>query len=693
MDALKGIKQTAFLLFLMLLSAALPSGAQDAKRTWAADNGNGTYSNPLFYDEFSDPDMIRVGSDYYLTGTTMHTMPGLPILHSRDLVNWRIISYAADRLDLGPDFRLEDGRQIYGQGIWAPSFRYHDGTYYIFANVNRFGLQVFRASNPRGPWKHNRIEQGLHDLSVLFDDGKIYAVYGARTIRIVELNQDLTALVPGTDRVLIEQSLGMGEGSHFYKINGKYYIVSAIPGAHVPMKCARADKLTGPWEVTTISEGESLGIGQGYRPRNNRGQSPPFQLNPPDAAERLSLTLHQGGIIDTASGEWWGYSMQDHNSVGRLTALSPVTWTDGWPYFGLPGNLKRTPSIWVKPNTGNVERISSPYERSDTFSGPKVQAVWQWNHAPDDSQWSLTERPGYLRLHSKPAADFWWARNSLTQRAIGPESTATAELDGSGLQAGDVAGLGLLNMPYAWIGLRRDGNGYALAQYDHITGKTVVETVATPRIWMRVHCNFDTEIAQFSYSSNGKDFKPIGLQLVTVFQLTTFQGVRYALFNYNTSGVPGGQADFNTFNVDEPRPRGLTRPIPVSQFIVFGGLANGGALAVVDGKLQSVSGDQATAFRVVDRGRGRIALQTKDGKYVSVSGEGKAGEVIVKSGKPADAETFQWVDLQRGDTLLLSLATHRYIVAPKNPGVVAADHPGPSPDRKDGSAFAWKLQR
>src|SRR6185436_7787268 len=170
--------------------------------------------------------------------------------------------------------------------------------------------QVYRATDPRGPWKHNRIEPGLHDLSVLFDDdGKIYAVYGARTIRIVELNQDVTAVVPGTDRVLIEQSLGMGEGSHFYKINGKYYIVSAIPGAHVPMKCGRADKLTGPWEVTTISENESLGIGQGYRPRNNRGQSPPFQVNPPDPAERLSLTLHQGGIIDTPSGEWWGYSI------------------------------------------------------------------------------------------------------------------------------------------------------------------------------------------------------------------------------------------------------------------------------------------------------------------------------------------------------------------------------------------------
>ncbi|MCL6544954.1 MAG: glycoside hydrolase 43 family protein [Bryobacteraceae bacterium] len=682
------------LLVLVLLSSGPDgAGAQSSRRSWAADNGNGTYSNPLFYDEFSDPDMIRVGSDYYLTGTTMHAMPGLPILHSRDLVNWRIIGYAFERLDLGPDFRLENGRHIYGQGIWAPCFRYHNGTYYIFANVNRFGLQVFRAANPRGPWKHNRIEKSLHDISVLFDDdGKIYAVYGANNIRIVELNSELTGVVPGTDRLLIDRSLGLGEGSHFYKINGKYYIVSAIPGAHVPMKCARADSLAGPWEVRTISEGESLGIGQGYRLKDSRRQQPPFELIPPDPGERLSLTLHQGGIIDTPTGEWWGYSMQDHNSVGRLTSLSPVTWVDGWPYFGLPGNLGRTPATWVKPNTGYSGPVTSPYDRSDDFSGPRLQPVWQWNHVPDDSKWSLSERRGYLRLYSLPATDFWWARNTLTQRAIGPESTVTTELDGSGLKEGDIAGLALLNWPYAWIGLVREAGGYRLAQYDHITGQTVRETAPSPRLWLRVHCNFDTEIARFSYSSNGKDFKPLGPEFIMVFQLRTFQGVRYSLFNYNTSGVPGGAADFNFFTVDEPRPRGLTRPIPLSQFITLADLGTGNALAVVNGGLHSVaSAAEATPFRVVDRGRGRISLQTGDGRFVSVGGEGKPGEVTLKSVKPGDAETFQWVDLHRGDTLLLSLATHRYIVAPKSPGPVGANHPGPSPDRKDGSCFSWKI--
>ena len=690
----QALRPVATALILAFSLATAPYAAPPASRSWAADNGNGTYSNPLFYDEFSDPDMIRVGSDYYLTGTTMHTMPGLPVLHSRDLVNWRIIGYAADRIDLGPDFHLDNNKEIYGQGIWAPSFRYHNGTFYIFSNVNRFGLQVYRATDPRGPWQHNTMEQGLHDLSVLFDDdGRIYAVYGSGVIHIVELNQTLTGQIPGTDRVLIERNQGMGEGSHIYRIDGKYYIVSAVPGAHVPMKCARADKLTGPWEVETISENESMGIGQGYRIKGNR-RTPPFELSDPDSSDRASLTLHQGGIIDTESGEWWGFSMQDHNSVGRLTSLSPVTWSNGWPYFGLPGNLKRTPSTWVKPNTGSTGPVTSPYDRTDAFSKTTLQPVWQWNHVPDDTKWSLTERPGYLRLHALPAPEFWWAKNSLTERAIGPESTVTTELDAAGLVPGDVAGLALLNMPYAWVGVSRDSGGYSIQKFDQTDGNSAVEKLSKAHLWLRVHCDFDSEIAKFSYSTDGKTFKDLSGEYKMAFQLKTFQGVRYALFNYNTGGSPGGQADFNDFIVSEPRPRGLTKPIPVAQSISFTDQASGNGLAVVDGKLASVPGsEKATAFRVIDRGKGRIALEASNGNYVSVGGTGQTGEVTLKAGQPGDAETFQWVDLQRGETLLLSLATNRYVVAPAAPGAVAADHPGPSPSRKDGSCFTWKAAR
>src|SRR6476620_972752 len=156
--------------------------------TWKADNGNGTFTNPLFYDEFSDPDLIRVGEDFYLTGTTMHAQPGLPVLHSRDLVNWKLLGYACPKLDLGPEFRLEDGKEFYGQGIWAPSFRYHNGTFYIFTNVNRHNTHLFRANNPAGPWTHTQLKRAFHDLSVLFgDEGKVYVIWGYQDIHFAQL--------------------------------------------------------------------------------------------------------------------------------------------------------------------------------------------------------------------------------------------------------------------------------------------------------------------------------------------------------------------------------------------------------------------------------------------------------------------------------------------------------------------------
>ena len=204
-----GTRRLATLVGWGALLLSSPALAQ----TWLADNGNGTFTNPLFFDEFSDPDLIRVGSDFYLTGTTMHSMPGLPVLRSRDLVNWTFVSYALDRLDLGPSFRLEDGKDEYGRGIWAPCFRFHDGTFYIFSNVNGQTTQLFRATSPAGPWTRTPMKRSLHDLSVLFDDdGKVYVVWGYRGIRIAQLTPDLTDLVPGTERELIAPDGGHGRG-------------------------------------------------------------------------------------------------------------------------------------------------------------------------------------------------------------------------------------------------------------------------------------------------------------------------------------------------------------------------------------------------------------------------------------------------------------------------------------------------
>lgn len=248
---------------LGLIACAHPCGSQ----TWTSDNVNGTYSKPLFYDEFADPDIIRVGSDFYLTRSSMHVMPGLAVLHSRDLVNWDFESYALDVLDLGPEYRLEDGKDVYGQGIWAPSLRYHDGTFYIFANVNGKTTQMFGSNSARGPWTRTPMKGSVHDLSVLFDDDrKVYVVWGYRDIHIAELDAELTGIRPGSERLLIAKEAGMGEGLHLHKIHGRYYLTSAWFLGVMRLVMARANKLAGPWEVNrNISAGEQFGQVLGWR--------------------------------------------------------------------------------------------------------------------------------------------------------------------------------------------------------------------------------------------------------------------------------------------------------------------------------------------------------------------------------------------------------------------------------------------
>jgi xylan 1,4-beta-xylosidase len=669
-------------------------------KSWTADNGNGTYTNPLFYDEFSDPDMIRVGDDFYLTGTTMHCMPGLPILQSKDLVNWDFVSYVFDRLDLGPEFRLEDGKSIYGQGIWAPCFRFHNGTFCIFSNVNGRKTQLFTARSPAGPWKHLEMKGSFHDLSVLFDDdGKAYVVWGYGDVHLAQLTDDLTDLVPGTERIIIPKEAGMGEGNHFYKIKGEYYLCSTRFDGRMRMPCARAGKPQGPYEVNPeISADEEFGIREGNRLAGDQ-KGEPFALQDPDPNRVGRVSMHQGGLVETSTGQWWGFSMMDYNSVGRLTCLSPVTWQDGWPYFGLPGNLKRTPRTWVKPDTGYVSEPVAPYERSDNFARPKLKPIWQWNHVPDDSKWSLTEHPGFLRLHSLPAKDFWSARNTLTQRSIGPQSTPTAELVTTGMQAGDVAGLALLNYPYAWIGVTKHADGLSLDQYNQDTGKTSSTPLSAGRVWLRAQCDFLTEKATFSYSTDGKTFQNLGDDFTLIFQTTTFQGVRYSLFHYNTGCSPGGFADFAGLTVEEPHPNGFTRPIPIGKTITLENMADGAALVVRGDALGAVPSNDPAAhtsaaqFNVLDRKLGRVALQSVlDGRLVTVMGLGAAGRVSLTSAdenSDATNKSFQWTEMPRGDLLLLSLVSHRHLRI-KEDGTITADEPGAQFDRANGASFTWR---
>lgn len=680
-----------------------------AARHWTADNGNGTYSNPLFYSEFEDPDLIRVGDDYYLAGTTMHMNPALEILHSKDLVNWEHAGYCMDQLDLGPAFRLEGGN-IYGQGIWAPCIRYHRGMFYVFSNVNRVGLQVFRSKAIQGPWERNELP-ARHDLSVLFDDdlGKIFIISGAgnrgpdgsTTYPIEELTPDLKSFDTNAPKrqMSIPRGTRMGEGHHLYKINGKYYDVSAIPGGPVDQVVARADSIEGPWEVTYMVQGESMGVS---------GAAPARAL-----ANDRGLWLHQGGMCDTPTGEWWCVIMSDHGSAGRMVSLVPITWAENFPLIGLPGNLRKAPNTWLKPNTGFKQEPQPAYVWDENFDSGKLNPVWQWNHVPDNTKWSLAEKPGVLRLHSLPAPDFYNARNSVCQRPPGPESIITVEMDPSGMAAGDTAGLGLVSAPYAWIGVVRSAEGATLqmaagtaprrgrqsADPSSQTNPPVVSADAPPRnLWFRVHCNFDTDEAVFSWSADGKLFKPLGPPFTMKFQLTTFQGVRPALFHYNTTGQTGGYADFDNYSCEEPRARGIEREIPLGKTITLTSGADGSFLAADLKKnvLVNLAADSAGAlrsdakFNVVDVGSGRVALQVSNGRFLSADGEA----IVLKDlagNSPGQRESFQWINLMRGDTMLMSLVNHRYLESkPNQIGPVKLTATGPTPARQKGECFKWK---
>jgi xylan 1,4-beta-xylosidase len=691
-------------IILGLLAAIIPThAAEPGRTTWMPDNGNGTYTNPLFYDEFSDPDLIRVGEDFYLAGTTMHAMPGLVVLHSKDLVNWSFLSYATERLDFGPAYRLEDGKDIYGQGIWAPCIRYHHGTFFLFSNINGRKTQLFRATNPAGPWTQTELGSSLHDLSVLFDDdGKIYVIWSYNEVMFAELKPDLSDIIPETKRVLVPAGSGLGEGHHFYKIRGKYYITSANFAPVGRMQCARADRPEGPYETVVISDRETMGTQRGWW-GGNMGQRTPvpgpgtkFDISKPGENDFGAVPLHQGGIVDLPNGDWWGFSMMDFKSVGRTTFLSPVTWQDGWPYFGLPGNLGRSPRTWIKPAVAAKVEPTAPYRRSDDFSGQKLLPVWQWNHVPVDAKWSLTEKPGTLRLHPLPATNFLFARNSLTQRVIGPESTATVELDGTGLQTGDVAGLALLNMPCAWIGIARTQSTFVLRFYNQITDQTIEQPLASPKVSLRATGDYDEDLAHLSYNEDGKNFTPIGDGIRLPFQLKTFQGVRYALFAFNTAGREGGSADFNNFRVDEPL-ADRSKNLPIGQVITLANFANGNpVIAHPLGMLHSArlgskeAESLAAHFRVHDRGQGRVALEALDGSgFVTVVGAGLSADVrLLKHESPGSL--FQWQDMLRHQCMLLSLKTHRYVgLAPTTGEPYAADWPGTRPDRKDGTVFVW----
>ena len=385
-------------LFCTVLCAAAWFGAA-AQQVWTPDNGDGTFTNPIMWGDWPDPDIIRVGDDFYMVSTSMHYVPGCPIATSKDLVNWRMAGYAVERYDDDPRYDMQGGT-LYLNGSWASTIRYRDGKFYVgFCTPYGWGTEtghfsICIADKPEGPWERTVFPEYLYDPGLFFDDdGRVYVVHGQGTLYITELNSDAKSVKGGAveiwnrrfrDSATFGGGLGM-EGSHMYKIGGKYYITCPAGGTEGWQVCLRSDNIYGPYEHMVIMQDDSS-----YPPNG----------------------LHQGGMVQLENGDWWFVIMQDRGPIGRVPCLVPVTWEDGWPMLGAGG---RDVVTYPKPDVGKKVRLTVP-ATSDEFDGRRLGLQWQWNHNPDPSRWSLSERRGYMRLKASRADDLTQARNTLTQR-------------------------------------------------------------------------------------------------------------------------------------------------------------------------------------------------------------------------------------------------------------------------------------
>lgn len=492
-------------------------------------------TNPVLYADVPDMSIIRVGDNYYMSSTTMHLSPGLPIMKSTDLINWELVSYAYDRLAENDAINLENGQSTYGRGSWASCLNFQNGTYYASTFSATTGkTHVYSTKDiENGPWQELNFAPAYHDHTILFDDdGKVYMIYGAGKLQLLELEKDLSGVKPdGVNRILIENasapagdSIMLGaEGSQIYKVNGKYYLFN-ITWPRDGMRTViihRADKLTGPWEG-------KIGL--------------------------QDLGVAQGGLVQAPDGRWFSYLFRDNGGVGRVPYLVPVEWIDGWPALGVDGKVPLT--LDLPASKGLIPGIVA----SDNFKRKRkdrpLPLVWQWNHNPVPENWSLTARKGHLRLITgRVDTSFVMARNTLTQRTIGPVCTGTTKLDVSGMRNGDFAGLSLLQKNYGLVGVKDlDGRKFLVMVGTEDGAAVERERVplAKKTVYLKAACDFREreDTARFYYSLNGKEWTAIGDPLPMPYTLPHFMGYRFGLYNYATSEA-GGHVDFDYFNIKE----------------------------------------------------------------------------------------------------------------------------------------------
>lgn len=508
-------------------------------------------SNPVIWADVPDVDAIRVGDTYYMVSTTMYFSPGAPIMKSKDLVSWEICNYVYDTYAQGDVQNLTNGKHDYAHGQWATSLRYHKGTYYVFFGSYGSGKSYIYKTNDieNGTWTRSEINGMYHDASLFFDDdGRNYLIYGGGgNIEIKELNAEMTGFKNGgvSKRLFSTGLSGLaGEGAHVHKIGGYYYVfIIAWPSNSRRIEiCYRSKELLGTYEGKTVLDSGVGSYGSG---------------------------VAQGGIVDTPDGKWYGMLFQDHGSVGRIPVLVPVTWQNDWPIMGVDGKAPLTLTV-------NGASTGTSLARDDDFSysSDKLALEWQWNHNPDNTAWSVTEREGYLRLKNKTLASHLLnARNTLTQRTEGPSCSSFIKLDTKGMKVGDYAGLSAFQFKYGNVGVyvaddgskkiyMSENGGYGSGAAVTDSRDKIVEQVNLngDEIYLKVDFKFNNitadgsssnniDKANFYYSYDGSRWTKIGNELSMVYDLKLFTGYRSGIYSYATK-TTGGYADIDLFDYE-----------------------------------------------------------------------------------------------------------------------------------------------
>ncbi len=497
----------------------------------SSDNGDGTYTNPFINADYPDPDIIRVGEDYYMVSSSFVAMPGIPICHSKDLINWTIIGHAYDSITFQPQYRMEKEQTAYSRLCWAPSIKYHDGIFYIGVNIADDGFVMFKSTKPEGPYSMHKFDKRLYDPGFFIDDdGKKYVTHGKTKIYLTRLKDDGTNVLDPDDKgtLIITAPEGyeyLFEGCHTYKRNGWYYVFNPALGYDGVQMISRSRDLYGPYETKVLIKDDINYAGAG---------------------------VHQGGYIETLEGESWAYTFQDRDYMGRCPMLYPMKWENDWPVVGPEGKPGRGVVTYRKPAVKAKQAMSFP-QHSDDFNSSKLAQIWEFNHVPLKEKWSLTDRTGYFRIYAQHARGFYWARNSLTQKVTGPYSTGTVSLELSGLKEGDFAGNGIMGRVMYQFGVRKKDNKYWLEMREgskDIDGENVLDSlqIDSDKIYLRTEITKEGSI-KFHYSLNNQNYTRFGQEGVSNFW--GFLGIRHVLCCYNLiKGNECGYADFDYFELE-----------------------------------------------------------------------------------------------------------------------------------------------